>query len=394
MTGVAPDAQLVVMKVFGVGGGAYSSDYMAAIEDAIWLNCDSVNLSLGSGSAGRSYGSKSDQQILDSFRNTDTVVTVSAGNNGAWGENVLTGTGMTYTTDVRMHTGGSPGSYTNSFTIASVTNTSMSGVMGKFNGVAAIPGDTGETYGAKNFSTLDTSEDQSGTTYDYVFLGDPVKGEGIYGLPENYANVDVKGKVVLISRGNSSFADKANAAIQAGAAAAVIYNNAPGSINMNLTGYNFPNPAVMIEQSKAKEILAASTQDETTGLWGGKMTVSAKAETLRHDGKSRPEARAYDARRKHLFHAEPQQLRHDERHVHGGSVRSGRRSDHGAVHQGTQAQQAGGPHGPRAGHGAHDEHVRAADRPGHRRDLFPAPAGLRPDAAAGGRDISGLPARR
>lgn len=280
VTGVAPDAQLVVMKVFGVGGGAYSSDYMAAIEDAIWLNCDSVNLSLGSGSAGRSYGSKSDQQILDSFRNTDTVVTVSAGNNGAWGENVLTGTGMTYTTDVRMHTGGSPGSYTNSFTIASVTNTSMSGVMGKFNGVAAIPGDTGETYGAKNFSTLDTSEDQSGTTYDYVFLGDPVKGEGIYGLPENYANVDVKGKVVLVSRGNSSFADKANAAIQAGAAAAVIYNNAPGSINMNLTGYNFPNPAVMIEQSKAKEILAASTQDETTGLWGGKMTVSAKAETL------------------------------------------------------------------------------------------------------------------
>lgn len=280
VTGVAPDAQLVVMKVFGVGGGAYSSDYMAAIEDAIWLNCDSVNLSLGSGSAGRSYGSKSDQQILDSFRNTDTVVTVSAGNNGAWGENVLTGTGMTYTTDVRMHTGGSPGSYTNSFTIASVTNTSMSGVMGKFNGVAAIPGDTGETYGAKNFSTLDTSEDQSGTTYDYVFLGDPVKGEGIYGLPENYANVDVKGKVVLISRGNSSFADKANAAIQAGAAATVIYNNAPGSINMNLTDYNFPNPAVMIEQAKAKEILAASTQDETTGLWGGKMTVSAKAETL------------------------------------------------------------------------------------------------------------------
>ena len=280
VTGVAPDAQLVVMKVFGVGGGAYSSDYMAAIEDAIWLNCDSVNLSLGSGSAGRSYGSKSDQQILDSFRNTDTVVTISAGNNGAWGENVLTGTGMTYTTDVRMHTGGSPGSYTNSFTIASVTNTSMSGVMGKFNGVAAIPGDTGETYGAKNFSTLDTSEDQSGTTYDYVFLGDPVKGEGIYGLPENYANVDVKGKVVLVSRGNSSFADKANAAIQAGAAAAVIYNNAPGSINMNLTGYNFPNPAVMIEQDKAKEILVASTQDETTGLWGGKMTVSAKAETL------------------------------------------------------------------------------------------------------------------
>lgn len=274
--------------------------------------------------------------------------------------------------------GGSPGSYTNSFTIASVTNTSMSGVMGKFNGVAAIPGDTGETYGAKNFSTLDTSEDQSGTTYDYVFLGDPVKGEGIYGLPENYANVDVKGKVVLISRGNSSFADKANAAIQAGAAAAVIYNNAPGSINMNLTGYNFPNPAVMIEQAKAKEILAASTQDETTGLWGGKMTVSAKAETLHGvaDGYKPSSFSSWGTTENLDLKPELMTpggniystLNHSSYGVMSGTSMAapsaaGGAAIHGAVHQGTQAQQAGGPHGPCAGHGAHDEHVRAADRP-------------------------------
>lgn len=30
--GVAPDAQLIVMKVFGKGGGAYDSDYMAAVK--------------------------------------------------------------------------------------------------------------------------------------------------------------------------------------------------------------------------------------------------------------------------------------------------------------------------------------------------------------------------
>lgn len=50
--GVAPDAQLVVMKVFGISGGAYDSDYMAAIEDAILLGCDSINLSLGSAAPG------------------------------------------------------------------------------------------------------------------------------------------------------------------------------------------------------------------------------------------------------------------------------------------------------------------------------------------------------
>ena len=50
--GVAPDAQLITMKVFGKNGGAYDSDYMAAIEDAILLGCDVVNLSLGSSNPG------------------------------------------------------------------------------------------------------------------------------------------------------------------------------------------------------------------------------------------------------------------------------------------------------------------------------------------------------
>ena len=42
--GVAPDAQIITMKVFGTKGGAYDSDYMVAIEDAIVLGADSVNL--------------------------------------------------------------------------------------------------------------------------------------------------------------------------------------------------------------------------------------------------------------------------------------------------------------------------------------------------------------
>ena len=52
MAGAAPDAQILVMKVFGVGGGAYEADYMAAIEDAIVLGCDTVNLSLGAPNPG------------------------------------------------------------------------------------------------------------------------------------------------------------------------------------------------------------------------------------------------------------------------------------------------------------------------------------------------------
>ena len=58
--GVAPDAQVYTMKVFGKGGGAYDSDYMAAIEDAMILGCDSANLSLGSGNPGMAKGGSGD----------------------------------------------------------------------------------------------------------------------------------------------------------------------------------------------------------------------------------------------------------------------------------------------------------------------------------------------
>lgn len=61
--------------MFSGGWGAYESDYMAAIEDAILLGCDSVNLSLGSASAGRSY-TTSYAELFESILHTDTVITM------------------------------------------------------------------------------------------------------------------------------------------------------------------------------------------------------------------------------------------------------------------------------------------------------------------------------
>jgi lactocepin len=80
--GVAPDAQIIVMKVFGSKGGAFESDYMVAIEDAILLNCDAVNLSLGSDKGFVRNGVY--QDILDSLADNDVIVAVAAGNSGAF----------------------------------------------------------------------------------------------------------------------------------------------------------------------------------------------------------------------------------------------------------------------------------------------------------------------
>lgn len=72
-------AQLVIMKIFGINGGAYDADYLAAIEDAIILGCDSVNLSLGSAYPGFRR-SATYEALFASFADSDIVMTISAGN--------------------------------------------------------------------------------------------------------------------------------------------------------------------------------------------------------------------------------------------------------------------------------------------------------------------------
>lgn len=278
VVGIAPDAQLLPMKVFGKAGGAYDSDYMLAIEDAILLDCDTINLSLGSSNPGHTYGDY--DKLFAALADTDTVVTISAGNKYSYAEFNNTGVKMQLTGDTVINTVGSPGTFANAFTVASVDNAGLTGVMPSFNGVAVSYADTYENYNMNAFLTLDTSEDRSGTEYEYVFLGDPVAGEGIYGAEEDFSGQNLAGKIVLISRGGGvSFFEKANRAVEAGAVATVVYNNAAGSINMNMTGYNYKNPAISIEKAFAEMVLDASTQDEA-GTWGGEMVIANQVQTV------------------------------------------------------------------------------------------------------------------
>ena len=277
--GVAPDAQLITMKVFGKGGGAYDSDYMAAIEDAIVLGCDSINLSLGSGNPGSSY-SDDYQAIMDSLAESDTVVVMSAGNSGAWMENVANGMPYLYNDDVSMATNGSPGSFTNSFTVASVDNI---GTTGMFLNVGELSFAFSETdYTNAPIATLDKSEDKSGTEYDYVFFNNyGADGDGNNQLTD-YANITA-GKVVFVSRGTSSFYQKHMAVEEVGGAACIVYNNAAGEINMNLEGSTATIPCVSITLDNAKAVLSVSevvTNDAGDFLYAtGKITVSGKTST-------------------------------------------------------------------------------------------------------------------
>ena len=267
MNGVAPDAQIITLKVFGNADGPFDSDYFAAIEDAIWLGCDSVNLSLGSGYPGYSRSTKF-QELLDFLTTTDTVVVMSAGNSGHWAEE--TASGYLYNDGVSFQTNGEPGSYTNSLAVASVEN---DGTVGKFIDVAGnLIVYTETDYKNRPLTILDTSADGSGTEYDYIFI------DGL-GKPEDYAGIDLTGKVVFCHRGELSFSEKGNNAAKLGAAAVVICNNADEPFGMDLTDYSYTAPCVSVMLRDGAAVKAASarqTTEDGSVYYTGTVTISSK----------------------------------------------------------------------------------------------------------------------
>lgn len=265
--GVAPDAQIIVMKVFGKAGGAYDSDYMAAIEDAIVLNCDSINLSLGSASPGF-VTNDTYADLLNFLTTTDAVVTMSAGNSGHWAASAANSApGYLYADDVSTDTVGSPGSYTNSLAVASVDN---AGGFGKYFTVGSANVLYNET-SYKNVSLSTLAGEQ-----EYIFIDGTGTAEEFAAIGEN-----LKGKVAFCARGTISFFEKANNAVAAGAIATIICNNQAGSINMDLSDYIYTAPCVSITQEEASAIRAASTPvkdaEGNVLYYTGTMTISKEA---------------------------------------------------------------------------------------------------------------------
>ena len=262
--GVAPDAQIITMKVFGYRGGAYDSDYTAAIEDAIILGCDAVNLSLGASNPGPSRDPNFKyQDILDNLAKSGTVVAIAAGNSGYWVETAYTG-GYLYHSDVSFQTTGTPGSYTNSLGVASVDNDGTTGHYVSVGDVTAVYFES--DYKNEPMTTI-------AGEHEYVLI------DGI-GTAEDWAAIGdaLTGKIALCSRGVTPFYEKANLAAEAGALALIVYNNMAGVLGMDLTDYKYAAPVVSISQADAAAIKTASeaVTDEAgnTLYYTGTMTVN------------------------------------------------------------------------------------------------------------------------
>ncbi|WP_316568875.1 S8 family serine peptidase [Neobacillus sp. YIM B06451] len=225
--GVAPEAQLLAMKVFSNDpnyASTFSDIYIVAIDEAIKLGADVLNMSLGSVA---SFYSADDPANLAITRAVDNgiVSSVSAGNSRHIGRGYKT----PFAENPDIGVVGAPGLSYNSIQVAASGNKqtwydyslSLSG--NALNGVA--------------YSGDDWMKKPGNKEYDLVSLGNK------FGAPADYAGLDVKGKIVVVMRGGTPgpFIDKAAEAARQGAAGIIVIDaGTGGTIFRDLGGFDVP----------------------------------------------------------------------------------------------------------------------------------------------------------
>jgi aminopeptidase YwaD len=114
-----------------------------------------------------------------------------------------------------------------------------------------------KTIEAKTF-TYSPSTPEQGLSAEVAFAG--------LGKPEDFAGVDVKGKIALIQRGELTFYEKVQNAAKAGAIGAILYNNVSGALSGTL-GQEADIPAIGLSDVDGKqlqELIAAGKRVSVT----------------------------------------------------------------------------------------------------------------------------------
>ena len=235
--GVAPEAQLLAMKVFSNNSeikGAYSDDIIAAIEKSVELDADVINMSLGS-SAGYRDESDPEQVAIKNATDDGVICVVSAGNS--------TTSTSPYIIDGISDVGvvGSPGISSDALQVASSENSSITlpAFTAKINGENILMG-----YTQADVEPLDTFK-----VNEDLKLLDAGKG-----TVNDFEGKDFKGKVALVQRGDITFVEKQINAQAAGAKAVIIYNTvATEYINM-ATDASIKIPVVFVNGNDGKSL--------------------------------------------------------------------------------------------------------------------------------------------
>jgi subtilisin family serine protease len=275
--GVAPEADLYAYRVLGPGGSGYDSDVIAGIEKSVEDDMDVINLSLGNGQEHNPF-SPSAIAVNNAILNGVTVV-LSNGNEGARGRYSV---GSPASSDMAISVGAS-----------TLANTRYTGEVDMYyrdpanwqtSNQATIETDQSANDKGKTEKTNPDQAPTTGTTEDQINQATKIKStfpikvmawnqaDGPEGYAKDWSGVpvvyvgegtnsdyksNVKGKAVLITRGDVTFMEKINNAKKAGAIAAFIFDKDSqykGPINFYLGAGDYI-PTYSMSEEAGKELL-------------------------------------------------------------------------------------------------------------------------------------------
>ncbi len=289
ITGVAPNAQLAIMKIFSdIEDTARSSWIIAALEDCVVLEVDVINMSIGT-SAGFSRESDKEQisGVYDRIRELGISMVVAASNSftSTYGSEKNGNLGLTSNPD--NGTVGSPATYLGALCVASI-NGAKTPYMLYGDRIIYYIESTDRVSEEKEFvaDLLPDGTDEA----EYEFVTIPGAGRSA-----DYTGIDVTGKIALVSRGSTTFEEKSQVAEAKGAAGIIIYNNVAGDIKMTVGDAKLA--VCSISQDEGEILAAAGTgkikvsRSQASGpfmsdfsSWGPSPDLEIKPEITAHGG--------------------------------------------------------------------------------------------------------------
>lgn len=299
--GVAVDTQLVLMKVFpDLDSGANTADILLALEDAVELGVDAINMSLGSSCGFSREADKVEiNDVYDKIQQSGIALVTAASNSYSSGFGGDQGN-TNFTTNPDSGTVGSPSTYDAALSVASISGVKSNYIVANgtytffFNQSNSITGEANDF--VKELRELvnkngDAWSDGESKTFEYV----TVPGTGSAG---SFAMVSssLKGKIALVKRGDNTFENKAMLAKNYGAIGCIIYNNVDGDILMSM-GKTEHIPTISISKDDGTELAKQRTGTLTISSsnlagpfmsdfssWGPTPDLKLKPEITAHGG--------------------------------------------------------------------------------------------------------------
>ena len=281
-SGVAPDAQIIPMKVFDDSGeGATTGAVLAALEDAYLLGVDAVNLSLGSRTGFTVDADELVNEVYNKLDDAGIMVIVAAGNDTSSTLNTNFGSDAPLTDDPDNGIVSSPSVYPANLSVASVENNEV------YNnyfllGEEKIPYTDSETsfLGLDDFvaqlKSYSSIPADTAAPYDYVVIPG-------YGLDSDYEGIDITGKIAVVQRGGTdengepiTFVKKIQNALWKDAIGIVVYNNDsenPDDASVRMATNYYQLPSCFVSYHMGQKLIAAAGTG--VGITGSKEMMSA-----------------------------------------------------------------------------------------------------------------------